>query len=104
MIKEDISRLKNNRIKCSYADKYKAIKKPTCGCEVCMLKWEIAELKRAILNIDLGSEEKEKNRHDNLREMYLRDQHETEAACCTLKNLDKNKYKDFMEEMGIKDV
>lgn len=25
--------------KCSYADKYKAIRKPTCGCRACNEKW-----------------------------------------------------------------
>lgn len=27
------------REKCSYADKYKAIRKPTCGCKSCEQKW-----------------------------------------------------------------
>lgn len=27
------------KYKCSYADKYKAIRKPTCGCKVCEDKW-----------------------------------------------------------------
>ena len=26
--------------KCKYSDKYKAIKKPRCGCETCLKKWE----------------------------------------------------------------
>ena len=25
--------------KCSYADKYKAMKPPTCGCKLCNEKW-----------------------------------------------------------------
>lgn len=25
--------------KCSYADKYQAIRPPTCGCDVCAIKW-----------------------------------------------------------------
>ena len=28
--------------RCSYADKYKAIRKPTCGCKVCNKKWQDA--------------------------------------------------------------
>lgn len=27
------------RIKCTYADRYKAIKAPTCGCKTCEDKW-----------------------------------------------------------------
>lgn len=27
------------RLKCSYADKYKAIYPPRCGCETCWNKW-----------------------------------------------------------------
>jgi hypothetical protein len=27
--------------KCSYADKYKAIRKPTCGCNTCNIKWNL---------------------------------------------------------------
>lgn len=27
------------RQKCGYADKYKAISKPTCGCQACWNKW-----------------------------------------------------------------
>lgn len=26
--------------KCGYADKYKAVRKPTCGCRVCNDKWD----------------------------------------------------------------
>lgn len=26
--------------KCRYANKYKAIKAPKCGCDYCILKWE----------------------------------------------------------------
>jgi len=26
--------------KCRHADEYKAIRKPTCGCETCKCKWE----------------------------------------------------------------
>lgn len=25
--------------KCSYADKYKATRAPTCGCDTCKAKW-----------------------------------------------------------------
>lgn len=32
--------------KCSYADKYKAQRKPTCGCDVCRIKWESKWTKR----------------------------------------------------------
>lgn len=31
-------------VKCSYADKYQGKREPTCGCEVCGLKWQIAQL------------------------------------------------------------
>lgn len=38
-------------IKCKNADRYKAIHPPRCNkgdpCEVCRLKWENAELRRA---------------------------------------------------------
>ena len=36
------------KTKCDYADKYKGIRKPTCGCEVCELKWELAEKTRKV--------------------------------------------------------
>lgn len=29
-----------NRKKCSYADKYQAKRKPTCGCQTCEEKWK----------------------------------------------------------------
>jgi hypothetical protein len=28
---------------CAYADDYKAIRAPTCGCDVCEQKWETAK-------------------------------------------------------------
>jgi hypothetical protein len=31
--------MKEKREKCGYADKYKATRKPTCGCKVCETKW-----------------------------------------------------------------
>lgn len=31
--------------KCRYADKYKAIYPPRCGCETCALKWANKETK-----------------------------------------------------------
>lgn len=31
-------------VKCGYADKYQGKREPTCGCEVCGLKWQIAQL------------------------------------------------------------
>ena len=34
-------------LKCRYADKYKAIRAPTCGCDLCELKWTIAEHQRS---------------------------------------------------------
>lgn len=37
-------------IKCKHADKYKAIYKPKCGCEVCELKWEL-RLKEDIIQM-----------------------------------------------------
>ena len=40
-----------NVTKCSYADRYKAVRPPKCGCFVCETKWEIAELKRALTAI-----------------------------------------------------
>lgn len=33
-----------SRVKCGYADKYKALMKPKCGCEVCELKWKVRNL------------------------------------------------------------
>ena len=33
--------------KCYKADRYKATRPPTCGCDLCILKWEVAELKRS---------------------------------------------------------
>lgn len=27
--------------KCSYANKYKAIRPPTCGCQHCWVKWNL---------------------------------------------------------------
>lgn len=35
-----------SKVKCSYADQYKATRAPTCGCEVCGLKWELAQARR----------------------------------------------------------
>lgn len=26
---------------CGYANKYKVIRKPTCGCELCTFLWEV---------------------------------------------------------------
>lgn len=34
-----------SRVKCSYADKYQGTVAPTCGCEVCALKHELAALR-----------------------------------------------------------
>ena len=34
------------RIKCGNADRYKALKAPKCGCDVCVLKFKIAEIER----------------------------------------------------------
>lgn len=31
--------VKTYRKQCSYAKKYKGIRKPTCGCETCAKKW-----------------------------------------------------------------
>jgi hypothetical protein len=45
-----INSLKNT-IKCDYADRYKAKRKPTCGCYTCDLKYanaRIAHLEKAI--------------------------------------------------------
>lgn len=36
----------NARKKCSGAIKYKAVRAPRCGCEVCEVKWLAAESKR----------------------------------------------------------
>lgn len=27
------------KTKCAYADKYKSVRKPTCGCKACNEKW-----------------------------------------------------------------
>lgn len=34
----------NMKMRCGYARKYKATKKPTCGCKVCAAKWEMDRL------------------------------------------------------------
>lgn len=28
------------KVKCKYADKYKAMREPKCGCVECWIKWE----------------------------------------------------------------
>lgn len=33
--------------KCKYADRYKGLRAPTCGCDVCEKRWYLAEKKRA---------------------------------------------------------
>lgn len=35
-------------IKCRYADQYKGKQPPKCQCDVCYLKWELAELHRLL--------------------------------------------------------
>lgn len=32
--------------KCRYANSYKGRQPPKCGCDICALKWENAELRR----------------------------------------------------------
>lgn len=39
------------KVKCSYADKYKAIIKPTCGCIVCEARWKAKELVEKFYNL-----------------------------------------------------
>jgi hypothetical protein len=34
------------RERCSYADKYKAIREPQCGCKACERKWALAQIKK----------------------------------------------------------
>ena len=38
--------------KCKNADRYKAIRKPSCGCFVCETKWRIAELERKYVSLE----------------------------------------------------
>lgn len=33
---------------CRYAPNYKATQPPTCGCDFCGLKWQVAELQRTL--------------------------------------------------------
>ena len=35
-----VQEYKPMKAKCSYADKYKAMRKPTCGCLECERKWK----------------------------------------------------------------
>ena len=35
--------------KCRYADRYKATKPPTCGCDLCAIKWRLEQLRRDIV-------------------------------------------------------
>ena len=32
--------------RCGNARRYKAERKPTCGCDMCEMKWQVAELRR----------------------------------------------------------
>lgn len=34
--------------KCRYADRYKATRPPTCGCDICRIKFALAESQRRI--------------------------------------------------------
>jgi hypothetical protein len=51
--------------KCSYADKYKAERKPTCGCFVCETKWTISQL---IKEVDSLKKQVEANKDVLMRE------------------------------------
>jgi hypothetical protein len=35
-----------NLVKCGNADRYKALRPPKCGCDMCALKYRLAELER----------------------------------------------------------
>ncbi len=36
--------------KCRYADKYKALRRPTCGCDTCENKWMMSVTRRDRIN------------------------------------------------------
>ncbi len=35
--------MSTNKTKCRHADAYKALRAPTCGCETCTIKWNLAQ-------------------------------------------------------------
>lgn len=37
--------------KCRHADRYKGVRAPSCGCDVCAFKWRIAELERQVKHL-----------------------------------------------------
>ena len=44
--------------KCSYADKYKATRRPTCGCDACDLKWALKVIEKELKKYKPTKEEK----------------------------------------------
>ena len=40
--------MSTQKTKCRHADAYKALRAPTCGCETCAFKWNLAQCQRAI--------------------------------------------------------
>lgn len=47
--------------RCRHASSYKAKSKPTCGCDVCAIKWLIAEVQRSVIET---AESHERSRHE----------------------------------------
>jgi len=42
----------SEKVKCGDADKYKAISKPTCGCEICELKWQLKKAQKGDYEVE----------------------------------------------------
>lgn len=38
-------------LKCKFADWYKGVRPPKCGCEICELKWKLAEMEREVKHL-----------------------------------------------------
>ena len=51
-----------NMTKCKYADKYKAKREPTCGCDYCLLFWKVTQLENDIYRRIGQLEEERKQR------------------------------------------
>ena len=56
------------RDRCTYASKYKAKRRPTCGCQVCATKWAEAEVMRDMCKSAKEAEHKARKQAALLRE------------------------------------
>ena len=45
--------------KCGNADKYKGLRRPKCGCDVCLIKFELAETRRLLTQLISASQDAE---------------------------------------------